>query len=289
MNPATRNTLVLAVFWAAILGVAWGVVGTRQRGDLKSWREREKALDAELSRLERGTANFDADEVLATADQAREEVMAVMERKSDEPIYQYLRSLLEAEARGIKFTFRDLKEGSPDKASVRRYSVKGEGTTSAVYRFLWAVESKDRLIEVESLRLRELVGEGTEGETAISFDIILSSHQLDDGRPVFLPASQVRTAGDPTLPYDPFQALRRESLPPNTQNLLEVDRATLRAITPEVAYFKDQKGNLRALKQGDAVYLGYLTQLEHDRNRVQFTLNKGGNVERVTVGLELKD
>ena len=41
--------------------------------------------------------------------------------------------------------------------------------------------------------------------------------------------------------------------------------------------------------EGDQVYLGYLTEIDYDKNEVHFVLNKGGIIEKVTLELDKID
>jgi len=43
----------------------------------------------------------------------------------------------------------------------------------------------------------------------------------------------------------------------------------------------DQRNEIRTLREGDEVYLGYVTRLDPERGTLQCTLNKGGIIERV--------
>ncbi len=86
--------------------------------------------------------------------------------------------------------------------------------------------------------------------------------------------------------HNPFYPLVRESLPPNKQGLVDVEKSSLRALTPSMAFVEDQAGKLITLGVGDKVYLGYLTEVNAATNVARFTLNKGGIVETVTLGLE---
>ena len=86
--------------------------------------------------------------------------------------------------------------------------------------------------------------------------------------------------------YDIFYPLIRNELPPNLDNLLDVQGARLLALIPEGAFLADSKGNTYLLWEGEKVYLGYLTKIDYENNRVSFILNKGGIIEKVDLSLE---
>jgi len=82
--------------------------------------------------------------------------------------------------------------------------------------------------------------------------------------------------------------LIRNEIPPNVDELLDVQGAKLLALIPEGAFVADTKGNTYLVWEGEQVYLGYLTKIDYDNNSVSFILNKGGIIEKVTLELEKK-
>ena len=51
---------------------------------------------------------------------------------------------------------------------------------------------------------------------------------------------------------------------------------------------RDRKGRFNSLKVGDKVYLGYLTRIDPKRGEAEFTLNKGGIIEKVVLKIFVK-
>ena len=84
----------------------------------------------------------------------------------------------------------------------------------------------------------------------------------------------------------PFNPLVRRNLPPNTQNLLEVERANLQAIVAGRALVADAVGKIHEVSAGSEVYLGYVTEINPEQGFVEFTINKGGLVEKVRLSLK---
>ena len=79
------------------------------------------------------------------------------------------------------------------------------------------------------------------------------------------------------------------TFPPNVDNLLDVQGAKLLALIPEGAFIADASGNTFLLYEGQEVYLGYLTKIDYETNRVTFILNKGGIIEKVDLQLQRED
>ena len=86
--------------------------------------------------------------------------------------------------------------------------------------------------------------------------------------------------------YDAFYPLIRNEIPPNVDELLDVQGAKLLALIPEGAFIADTHGNTYLVWEGEQVYLGYLTKIDYEENNVSFILNKGGIIERITLELE---
>ena len=76
-----------------------------------------------------------------------------------------------------------------------------------------------------------------------------------------------------------------ETLPPNTDDLVDVDADPLVSVVGGTAVFS-RGGQLRQLRAGDRVYLGRVASVDPRVARVTIDLNKGGIRERVELDLE---
>jgi hypothetical protein len=121
----------------------------------------------------------------------------------------------------------------------------------------------------------------------VSFTINAKTYFSLDNR--FAPATFVENnLGGPTL-YDAFYPLIRNEIPPNIDELLDVQGASLLALIPEGAFIADSKGNTYLIWEGEQVYLGYLTKIDYQNSRVSFILNKGGIIEKMDLELDRKE
>jgi hypothetical protein len=102
----------------------------------------------------------------------------------------------------------------------------------------------------------------------------------------FVTASLVENNLSTAPVYDVFYPILRNEIPPNYDELLDVQGARLLALIPEGAFLADSKGKTYLVWEGEQVYLGYLTKIDYDRNRVSFILNKGGIIEKIELDLE---
>jgi len=83
------------------------------------------------------------------------------------------------------------------------------------------------------------------------------------------------------LSVDPFYPVIASGIPPNLRDLVEIERADLKAVIPGKAFVLDQNNDIQTLHEGDEVYLGYVTRIDPELGRLECTLNKGGIIEKV--------
>ncbi|MDR9410662.1 MAG: hypothetical protein RI573_17590, partial [Balneolaceae bacterium] len=81
---------------------------------------------------------------------------------------------------------------------------------------------------------------------------------------------------------NPYYPLIRP-IPPNEENLPNVEASRLIALTGRTAHIIDQTGVLKRLTIGDRVYLGRLSNINLDAREVIFQLNRGGIADTVTL------
>lgn len=166
------------------------------------------------------------------------------------------------------------------------YKVRGSGDYNDVYSLIYAIEQSKELKKVTNVAISNLVTTTKDGFPSflVSFIMDVNVYFSSDNR--FSTTKFVENnLGTPPL-YDVFYPLIRNQIPPNVDNLLDVQGAKLLALIPEGAFLADGHGNTYLLWEGQKVYLGYLTKIDYDHNIVSFILNKGGIIEKVDLSLE---
>jgi len=175
---------------------------------------------------------------------------------------------------------------APDKEFFfHEYKLTGGGNYNDVYKMIYAIEQSKELKKIGKLTFTNLVK--TDGEIPlflVNFELITQVYYSSDNR--FAPAEFVENNLYTGPIYDAFYPLIRNEIPPNVDNLLDVQGARLLALIPEGAFVADNKGNTYLVWEGEQVYLGYLTKIDYDNNTVSFILNKGGIIEQVTLQLD---
>jgi len=181
-------------------------------------------------------------------------------------------------------SFVDHFEGSG--YGYKTFSLSGEATYSNIFSLIWALERGPKIYAIDNLTMR-----GVESSTsAVNKPRVVVPFELEI-RALYANVSGLppikKTLSDVKVPkkYSLFFPVISKNLPSNSKGLLESERAELRAILPDKAIVADHKGDIHVLHEGDQVYLGYLTKIDQRQNLIEFTLNKGGIVERFVLKL----
>lgn len=166
------------------------------------------------------------------------------------------------------------------------YNLSGGGAYNDLYKFIYSIEQSKELKKIKNLSLSNLVIENDEGipQFYVGYSMTVNVYFSKDDR--FATSEFVENNLSTGLYHDVFYPIIRNEIPPNVDNLLDVQGAKLLALIPEGAFLSDVKGNTYLLWEGEQIYLGYLTKIDYDHNTVSFILNKGGIIEKVDLYLQ---
>ncbi len=169
------------------------------------------------------------------------------------------------------------------------YNLRGEATFENLYKFIWYLENGRRLYKIESISLkgqqvREKLEEPT--QTLIQYEMTLQAYFTSEAK--LASSTGWRDTSTTFLTFNPFKPIISSEIPPNDRGLVEVERSELKAVVAGKAFVLDQKGVIRTLMEGDEVYLGYVTKINPEQNKVEFTLNKAGLVEKVELKMRFE-
>lgn len=287
MSYKARNTLILLTFLVIISAVgAYFIV--------YHYPKRIKEAKAEIQRIEK-QINMLGDlqvELYNLQKQIKEEQekLSQLDKQIVPDVtpamtYSYLNSILNY-AGFVKFDMLYMGSKKAQKYAYNIYDIKGEASFENVYKFIWYLERGPQIYRIGRLNLR---GVETRDEQTKRFEVVvpfqMEVHALyadvKDLPPIkrTLRDVVVEEVKSPFVPY-----IYRE-LPLNVKGLLEVERADLKAVIPGRAFVADHTGKIHVLKEGDEVYLGYVTKIDVEKNQVEFTLNKAGIVEKFILKL----
>ncbi|MAE70236.1 MAG: hypothetical protein CME06_07175 [Gemmatimonadetes bacterium] len=287
MNARTRNTVIVSLLGIAILGVGtWGVrvyLPGRTTEAQQRLRLRQETL------VEYRDMAASIEEVSARRDETEQRWKSRPHRvppvSAAHDVYGAITHIAESKCHALPYSYAFVRREIEDDAEYVVLQLRGAGPFIDVYRFVWELEHAREIYGIDRVRLRWLDAGPTEAGS-LGFELDLRAYTGGDGKK----AQLISVRAEPKFPwlsYNPFSPLVRETLPPNTDDLVEVERSVLRALTPTFAFVEDQKGELVTLKEGEAVYLGYLTRINSAANSARFTLNKGGLIEAIDLELLL--
>lgn len=169
------------------------------------------------------------------------------------------------------------------------YHLSGTAYYNDVYKMVYAIEQSKELKKILSCAFDNFVKVEDDGvpKYFVTYNIECAVYHSDNNRFASSVSKENRLTPNPI--YDVFYPLIRNEIPPNLDDLLDVQSAQLLALIPEGAFIADSKGTTYLLWEGDKVYLGYLTEIDYDNNIVHFVLNKGGIIEKITLTMDKKD
>ena len=193
--------------------------------------------------------------------------------------YTYLNKLLSYSG-FLKFDMVFMGTTKKAKYWQHAYNVKGEGTFSTIYKFVSYLEGGPEMYKVRKLVMRGVETIDLETQTqdlvvTYEMEILALFAKGQNLPPINRTLDDVKFASA----KDPFYPYVKKELPPNFYDLLEVERAELKAVMANQAIIVDHNRNTHFIHEGDEIYLGYVKKIDEANNRVIFTLDKGGIVE----------
>lgn len=286
MSYALRNTIVLAAFLAIIFSVGFYLTKIVQPGQ-------KKKLQAEVVKLDKTIAQRPA--VEAELKSSKEKLATMKERYSKRfkvipsndttaLTYAYLNRVMRASGL-VKFDMIYQGAKNLKQWGYNTYNLKGETSYRNLFKFIWYLEHARLLYKIGKMTLtgHEVKDEETgRTQTIIPFTMDLLAYYSSVAG-----VSSEKTGADPTFyrTVNPglnfLRPLISTEPPPNVEGLVDVERSDLKAVMADKVFIVDQNGMGHILKVGDRVYLGYLTKIDPSQNEAEFTLNKGGIIDRV--------
>jgi len=275
MSYALRNTLVLVVLVLLVNAFGWlaVVMPAHKRLDKlkKSVAEIDVKLAADATLPTDIVAAHKAYESMQQRWQERSKILPRME--NTRLTFNFVNGKVDRSGDSFPFDFDFERQKDTMGLTVRRYNLRADLRFSELYQFIYHFEMDKRLLILTDLTLdAKPVTEGERAQHLVTLNAKLAAYSAANGSDDI----PYLTETPPRARWNPFKALVTDRLPRNDEGLLEVDRAKLVAIAGKQAFLQDQESQLVVLQEGDAVYLGFLTKIDEQNARVEFTLNYGG-------------
>lgn len=288
MNKKIRSTLGLLGLLLLIL-IAGGIyIFVFQQGTISDKEEKLEELNANVYDPEELRIRYEnllkRSAILDSILSARK--FNIPQNLSSIKFYNFVNSILSGFSEETQVNVEFVGQIRDKEFFVYEYKLSGSGYFNDVYKLIYAIEQSKELKKVTHLTLGNLIRTDAEGLPLflVSFEMTAQVYYSSDNR--FAPAEFVENNLSTGPIYDAFYPLIRNEIPPNIDGLLDVQGAKLLALIPEGAFIADTKGSTFLVWEGEQVYLGYLTMIDYNNSTVNFILNKGGIIEKVTLDLD---
>lgn len=283
MSYKIRNSIVLGALLLLILGVGTYIRAFNLPKQARKVETQIKKIDEELQNTPNLVNQFNDLSAILTDTQKRWEG-----RNKDIPpvdvtsqTYAYFSRIIDLSGY-VKLDMIYNGTQQMGNYGYNAYTLKGEAPFENLYRFIWYLENDRKLFKIITVNLKGVESAPTaeeESKVLTTFDMLVHAYFSSVSE---LSNSMGERALTPNgLNVDPFTPVIASALPPNTQALVEIERADLKAVIPGKAFVLDQGNEIRTLREGDEVYLGYVTKLDSESGRLEATLNKGGIIQKV--------
>jgi len=288
VSYALRNTLVLAAVLLVLGGLGWGWLNFTYGESLERLDKDVDKKEIRLKELEVVLADYDymQDKLNQTLRRWDFYPKTLLPENSVHETYRYLETISSRRA-GFDYEFKLSDISQSEDVIIANYQLKGNGNYRNINRFIQFLEKSKPMYKIVSLQLtRSAGGQGSDNDIKVTLKfkgMFVSGDKeelIKDDDPFILSSSNFSTR------YDPFRPSVLNKLPPNRENLLEVERARVIAILKGLAYIQDQGGNMLTMRVGDRIYLGLIEKIDLKKSEVIFAMNRGGIFDRVVLKLE---
>jgi len=288
MNKKLRSTLALLGLLLLIVLVVGTYIFMFQRSDLNEKQEKLKELNANsydpAELAERYEKLRVRSAILDSVLQSRK--FNIPKDLSSIKFYNFMNNVVSNFSEHTEINIEFLKKERAKEFFYYEYKLSGSGFYNEIFKLIYSIEQSKELKKIINLTMGNMIKTDDEGIPLflVSFEMNTQVYFSNDNRfaPEVFIENDLRTGPI----YDAFYPLIRNEIPPNIDELLDVQGSKLLALIPEGAFIADTHGNTYLIWEGEQVYLGYLTKIDYEANTVSFILNKGGIIERITLELE---
>ncbi|MCH8556779.1 MAG: hypothetical protein LAT84_03100 [Balneolia bacterium] len=278
MSYSIRNTLLLLTTLVLMLGIGIPYIYYTEQVPLNDNRELNEQQLQQIRTLEQEAARFQ--ETLEMSEEMQQRIddypKSLFPSSRLPRLYDYFRRA----DRGsvfMNFNFADSSQtGSYGRV---RFFVDGLTDYRQLRNFVYTLEESSPLVKINELQMRPT--SNMENLHEVTFRMGVESVYSRNGRYTELADIDFVNV---TRQYNPFFPLVHD-IRANEENLPDVERSRLAAISGDTIFIYDQGNNLQRLRLRDRVYNGYLERISPEDREAVFFLNKGGIVERITLRL----
>ena len=283
MKYGIRNTLILILTLILMAGGGWLYIQNRFNTDIEEAEIALAELNTELQDVQQSANMFaqaqaNYNEALYVRLNHPKELFV---NHSSSALYNYLQELnRDLSFTGLNYSLSDSVRN--EDHGIINVNIQGEGRYENLVNFIYRLEYSRPLIQIRTVQLDNITD--LERLDRVNFQISLGAYYRR-GDWTDYQAELVTTGALGRIVHNPYQPLIHE-VPPNLDNLPDVDQSRLVVLTSSRVHMVDQTGTLQRLGIGDRVHLGRLTSINLERGEAVFQLNRGGIGDRVVLTLE---
>lgn len=282
MKYSIRNTIILLLTLIIMVGGGWFYIHNRFDADIQNTRSTLNQKQAELQEVQRladqfSSAQANYNDVIFTRINYPKELFP---SHSSSDLFDYLQEL----NRDISFTELNYSFSDSvlnDDHGIINAEISGEGNYSNLTNFLYRIEYSRPLVQIRAVQLNNI--SELEKLNRVTFQINLGAYYRRGNWTSYRADLNTSTPLG-SIEHNPYYPLIRP-IPPNDDNLPNVEASHLIALTGRTVHMIDQTGVLKRLSVGDPVYLGRLSRINLDTKEAVFQLNRGGVLDTVTLTL----
>ncbi|MCH8276864.1 MAG: hypothetical protein IIA50_04900 [Bacteroidetes bacterium] len=313
MASVYQNILILAMCLAVVSGSGIYITLFSQPKEMERLERAEKVARMKQAELSALMAEATESEELArnVINRWRARYKVVPKELGSEEVIRNLNDQTTSGFKRFDVTFQDHIEEADFNTYV--FDINGRAFFNPFYRLIWDLENSRQFYRVSRLKLNHIDLITTDPETSrekldimVDFSFTLETYyagidglsatdEFDlgvelagDALPALLP--DLTLLPDGILPSrraaeNPFRPLILGEIPPNTDGLLDIERANLISIADSKAIFEEE-GRFISVGVGDDIYLGQITALDPRLGTILARLNKGGIIDEVELILD---
>lgn len=283
MKYSIRNTLILLTTLIIMIGGGYFYVQTVFSEDIENANTELEEKQAESQELQGTAAMF------STAQANYNDVLysrlnfpkELLPSHNSSHLYQYLQELnSDLSFTGLNYTLNDSTLN--EDHGIINVTVQGEGRYENLTNFVYRLEYSRPLIQIENVQIDNI--SEPERLDRVNFQLTMGAHYRR-GEWTDYRSDLVQSGALGAISHNPYYPLIHP-VPPNTENLPDVDNSRLVVLTGSRAHIIDQNGVLQRLNIGDRVYLGRLSSIDLQQGEAVFTLNRGGIRDQIVLNIE---
>lgn len=283
MSYAVRNTIILLVTLFLIVGLGLGYTKYFLAGKIQQLEQDLTAKEQDLDSKQNINSDF------AELNLRYETALVVIENynkalfNSNRPdeVFDFINLVNQESPEQVYFDYIFSDSIPENQYGIIQSSLSGYGDYGAFVSFINKIENSQLLNKVSNVIVSP--GRNDDGPNGINFSLTLDSYyqkaELFDSS-----MTEFKIIEDPDIStFNPLYPLIQNTLPANSDNLLNAETARIVGLTSSRVFIINQFGKVVSLKVGDKVYLGYLSAINLENKTATFSLNKGGIQEVVTL------